>query len=67
MELFASIPKRQHNETNSGRISHHHQFFQKSGWHFDMNKMIDTAGQMMAVMNQFSSVVKGLGSVFKQS
>lgn len=32
----------------------------------DMNKMIDTAGQMMSVMNQFSSVVKGLGSVFKQ-
>lgn len=33
----------------------------------DMNKMINTAGQMMAVMNQFSSVVKGFGSVFKQS
>jgi hypothetical protein len=33
----------------------------------DMNKMIDTAGQMMAVMNQFSSVVKGFGSVFKQT
>ncbi|PLR99937.1 hypothetical protein CVD19_01210 [Bacillus sp. T33-2] len=31
----------------------------------DVNKMIDTAGQMMNAVSQVSSVVKGLGGVLK--
>jgi hypothetical protein len=31
----------------------------------DLNKMMDTAGQMMNAVNQVSSLVKGLGSMFK--
>lgn len=31
----------------------------------DLNKMVNTAGQMMHAVNQVSSMVKGLGSIFK--
>ncbi|WP_240501874.1 YppG family protein [Bacillus sp. MUM 13] len=31
----------------------------------DINKMMNTAGQMMSTMNQVSSMVKGVGSIFK--
>ncbi len=31
----------------------------------DINKMVDTAGQMMNAVNQVSSVVKGFGGMFK--
>lgn len=31
----------------------------------DIKKMIDTAGQMAYAVNQFQSLVKGLGSIFK--
>lgn len=31
----------------------------------DLNKMVDTAGQMMNAVSQVSSVVKGLGGMFK--
>lgn len=31
----------------------------------DINKMVDTAGQMMNAVNQVSSVVKGIGGIFK--
>lgn len=31
----------------------------------DLNKMVDTAGQMMNAVNQVSSMVKGLGGIFK--
>jgi len=32
---------------------------------FDVNKMVDTAGQMMNAVTQVSSMVKGLGGMFK--
>lgn len=32
---------------------------------FDVNKMVDTAGQMMNAVTQVSSMVKGLGGIFK--
>ncbi|GLB57949.1 YppG family protein [Cytobacillus sp. NCCP-133] len=31
----------------------------------DLNKMVDTAGQMMNAVNQVSSMVKGIGGIFK--
>jgi hypothetical protein len=31
----------------------------------DFNKMMNTAGQMMSAVNQVSSMVKGLGGIFK--
>ncbi len=31
----------------------------------DINKMVDTAGQMMNAVSQVSSVVKGIGGIFK--
>jgi len=31
----------------------------------DLNKMVDTAGQMMSAVTQVSSMVKGIGGIFK--
>ncbi len=39
--------------------------FKSQDGSFDFNKMMDTAGQMMGAVNQVSSMVKGLGGIFK--
>lgn len=39
--------------------------FKTQDGQFDLNKMIDTAGQMMNAVNQVSGLVKGLGGIFK--
>jgi hypothetical protein len=39
--------------------------FKSQDGSLDINKMIDTAGQMMNAVSQVSSVVKGLGGMFK--
>jgi hypothetical protein len=39
--------------------------FKSQDGNLDINKMIDTAGQMMNAVNQVSSMVKGLGGILK--
>lgn len=39
--------------------------FKTQDGQFDLNKMIDTAGQMMNAVSQVSGLVKGLGGIFK--
>ncbi|MFY4776025.1 YppG family protein [Metabacillus sp. RGM 3146] len=39
--------------------------FKKADGQMDFNKMVDTAGQMMSAVNQMSSLVKGVSSIFK--
>ncbi|MCA1054596.1 YppG family protein [Rossellomorea aquimaris] len=39
--------------------------FKSQDGSFDFNKVMNTAGQMMGAVNQVSSLVKGLGGVFK--
>jgi hypothetical protein len=41
--------------------------FKNQDGHLDLNKMVDTAGQMMNAVTQVSSMVKGLGGFFKAS
>ena len=39
--------------------------FKSQDGSLDFNKMMNTAGQMMGAVNQVSSMVKGLGGIFK--
>ncbi|RIW33175.1 hypothetical protein D3H55_12040 [Bacillus salacetis] len=39
--------------------------FKSQDGSLDFNKMMNTAGQMMSAVNQVSSMVKGLGGMFK--
>ncbi|MCH1624702.1 YppG family protein [Fredinandcohnia quinoae] len=39
--------------------------FKKKDGTYDVNKLMDTAGQMMGAVNQVSSIVKGLSQTFK--
>jgi YppG-like protein len=39
--------------------------FKSQDGSFDFNKAMNTAGQMMGAVNQVSSLVKGLGGIFK--
>lgn len=39
--------------------------FKSQDGNLDVNKMVDTAGQMMNAVTQVSSLVKGLGGMFK--
>ncbi|WP_110112351.1 YppG family protein [Bacillus sp. CGMCC 1.16541] len=39
--------------------------FKTSNGTYDMNKMMNTAGQMMGAVNQLTSLVKGFGGIFK--
>lgn len=39
--------------------------FKTQEGNFDVNKMVNTAGQMMNAVSQVSSMVKGLGGIFK--
>lgn len=39
--------------------------FKSQDGNLDINKMIDTAGQMMSAVTQVSSMVKGLGGILK--
>jgi hypothetical protein len=39
--------------------------FKSQDGSFDFNKVMNTAGQMMGTVNQVSSLVKGLGGMFK--
>jgi hypothetical protein len=39
--------------------------FKKEDGTYDVNKMMNTAGQMMGTVNQVSGMVKGLSSIFK--
>lgn len=39
--------------------------FKSQDGNLDINKMVDTAGQMMNAVTQVSSLVKGLGGMFK--
>jgi hypothetical protein len=39
--------------------------FKKPDGQMDFNKVMDTAGQMMGAVNQMSSLVKGVTSMFK--
>ncbi len=39
--------------------------FKSQDGHLDLNKMVDTAGQMMNAVTQVSSMVKGLGGMIK--
>ncbi len=39
--------------------------FQKQDGTYDINKMMDTAGQMMGAVNQLGGLVKGFKGVFK--
>lgn len=39
--------------------------FKSQDGNLDLNKMVDTAGQMMSAVTQVSSMVKGLGGILK--
>ncbi|MFT4417231.1 YppG family protein [Fredinandcohnia humi] len=39
--------------------------FKKKDGTYDINKLMDTAGQMMGAVNQVNSIVKGLTKTFK--
>jgi hypothetical protein len=39
--------------------------FKKDDGQYDINKMMDTAGQMVSAVNQISSIVKGVSQIFK--
>jgi YppG-like protein len=39
--------------------------FKKDDGQYDINKMVDTAGQMVSTVNQISSMVKGISQIFK--
>ena len=39
--------------------------FKKKDGSYDINKMMDTAGQMVGAVNQVNSIVKGLTKTFK--
>ena len=39
--------------------------FKKEDGTYDVNKMMDTAGQLMGTVNQVSGMVKGFSSIFK--
>ncbi|WP_243290018.1 YppG family protein [Bacillus sp. FJAT-47783] len=39
--------------------------FKKTDGNFDINKMMDTAGQVMGTMNQLNSLFKGVSQLFK--
>ncbi|MCP3738775.1 YppG family protein [Rossellomorea sp. BNER] len=51
-------------QTSSGIGSVMNSFKSQDG-SVDFNKMMNTAGQMMSAVNQVSSMVKGLGGIFK--
>ncbi|MFS0863357.1 YppG family protein [Fredinandcohnia sp. 179-A 10B2 NHS] len=55
------IPTKQEQKAVQGILS---QFKKKDGT-YDINKMMDTAGQMMGAVNQVNSIVKGLTKTFK--
>ncbi|MGV2938483.1 YppG family protein [Mesobacillus sp. LC4] len=56
---YAFMPKQ-----SSGLQSIMNSFKSQDG-NLDVNKMVDTAGQMMNAVTQVSSLVKGLGGMFK--
>ncbi|QPC48389.1 hypothetical protein G8O30_06640 [Mangrovibacillus cuniculi] len=39
--------------------------FKNQDGSMNMNKMMDTAGQVMSAVNQMSGMIKGVGSIFK--
>ncbi|WP_246288643.1 YppG family protein [Bacillus haikouensis] len=51
-------------KSNSGMGTIMNSFKSQDG-SFDFNKVMNTAGQMMGTVNQVSSLVKGLGGMFK--
>ncbi|WP_191561001.1 YppG family protein [Metabacillus idriensis] len=59
-------PKPMPNPKNqTGGISTVMSQFKKPDGQMDFNKVMDTAGQMMGAVNQMSSLVKGVTSMFK--
>lgn len=41
--------------------------FKSQNGSVDYNKMLNTAGQMVSAVNQFSGIIKGIGGIFKSS
>ncbi|MDF2536323.1 MAG: hypothetical protein K0R18_2485 [Bacillales bacterium] len=52
------------NKQSSGFTGVLNQFKSQNG-SVDFNKMLNTAGQMVSAVNQFSGIVKGIGGIFK--
>ncbi|MDR0139750.1 YppG family protein [Metabacillus idriensis] len=52
-------------KNQAGGISTVMSQFKKPDGQMDFNKVMDTAGQMMGAVNQMSSLVKGVTSMFK--
>ncbi|WP_240794171.1 YppG family protein [Bacillus sp. BHET2] len=50
---------------SSGGVSNFMNSFKSQDGSLDYSKMMNTTGQMMGAINQVSSLVKGLGGVFK--
>ncbi|MBW3113275.1 MULTISPECIES: YppG family protein [Bacillaceae] len=50
---------------SSGGVSGIMNSFKSQDGSLDFNKMMNTTGQMMGAINQVSSLVKGLGGIFK--
>lgn len=50
---------------SSGGVSSIMNSFKSQDGSLDFNKMMNTTGQMMGAINQVSSLVKGLGGIFK--
>jgi hypothetical protein len=52
-------------KSQSGGMNSIMNSFKSQDGSIDFNKMVNTAGQMMNAVNQVSSMVKGLGGIFK--
>jgi len=59
--IGATAPSQQQHQGIQSLLS---QFKNEDGT-VDINKMMDTAGQMMGAVNQISGLVKGISNVFK--
>lgn len=58
------LPNTMQNKQNSGFNNVLNQFKSQNG-SVDINKMMNTAGQVVSAVNQFSGIIKGIGGIFK--
>jgi len=62
---FNPYPKAQQQKPQPSQFQSLMSQFKSSDGNYDMNKMMNTAGQMMGAMNQLTSLVKGFSGIFK--
>lgn len=63
--MMNPYPKQNMGQKQPGGMQSFMNSFKSQDGSVDFNKMMNTAGQMMTAVNQVSSLVKGLGGIFK--